>query len=47
MIKHDKVVYVEELTRLIKGNLSDKNIGSTKYSTESRTSIVLQEQSPC
>ncbi len=29
-IEHDKIVYCEELTRLIKGDESDKNIGSTK-----------------
>ncbi|HEV2613960.1 MAG TPA: hypothetical protein VGV92_04550 [Gammaproteobacteria bacterium] len=29
-INHDKVVYCEELTRLIKGNVKNKNIGSTK-----------------
>lgn len=29
-IKNHKIVYVEELTRLIKGNEADKNIGSTK-----------------
>lgn len=29
-IKNHKIVYVEELTRLIKGNEKDKNIGSTK-----------------
>lgn len=29
-IDHDKVVYCEELTRLIKGDETDKNIGSTK-----------------
>jgi len=29
-IKNNKVVYCEELTRLVKGNEADKNIGSTK-----------------
>lgn len=29
-IKNNKIVYVEELTRLIKGEEKDKNIGSTK-----------------
>ena len=29
-IKNNKVVYCEELTRLIKGSEDDKNIGSTK-----------------
>lgn len=29
-IDHGKVVYCEELTRLLKGNEADKNIGSTK-----------------
>ena len=29
-IKNRKIVYVEELTRLLKGNEKDKNIGSTK-----------------
>jgi len=29
-IKNNKIVYVEELTRLIKGSEQDKNIGSTK-----------------
>ncbi len=29
-IKNNKVVYCEELTRLIKGDVKDKNIGSTK-----------------
>lgn len=29
-IKNNKIVYCEELTRLIKGNEEDKNIGSTK-----------------
>ncbi len=29
-IKNNKVVYCEELTRLIKGDKTDKNIGSTK-----------------
>ncbi|MDX2163919.1 MAG: hypothetical protein SFW07_00705 [Gammaproteobacteria bacterium] len=29
-LKNNKVVYCEELTRLIKGKVKDKNIGSTK-----------------
>lgn len=29
-IKNNKIVYCEELTRLIKGNVKDKHIGSTK-----------------
>ena len=29
-IKDNKIIYCEELTRLVKGNVADKNIGSTK-----------------
>ncbi len=29
-IKNGKIVYCEELTRLIEGNKKDKNIGSTQ-----------------
>jgi hypothetical protein len=29
-IKNKKIIYCEELTRLVKGNEEDKNIGSTK-----------------